>query len=172
MGDVVEDIIAEPEEPSFIANLFSSLLLIPGIVQANGWYLLIAGALAYYVWSKRAPSSSSPSYPSRANLSPKELQDFQSKEEARRRYVEQLQEKYNQESAEQAEKDRIKEEEKRKARAAELEALAKSRGIQKLGKGADTSKKNQSLRPEYNPLMGDTSSSRACFRPSGGRQGG
>jgi len=172
MGDIVEDIIAEPDEPSYFWKLMSSVQFVTAVIQANGWYILGAGALAYYVWRKQALSASSSSS-SRANMSPKELQNFQSKEEARRRYVEQLQEKYNRESAEKAEKDRIKQEEKRKARAAELQALAKSSGGgQKLGTGTNADKKKQSFRPEYNPLMGDTSSSRGCSRPSGGRQGG
>ncbi|CAL8111308.1 unnamed protein product [Orchesella dallaii] len=98
MGDIpTEDIIAEPEEPT--DGAFSIVL---NLLQAYGWYLIAAGAGLYYYYRNRLPSSTSS-----ASSQPKsaaEVQDWQSKEEQRLKAVQKLQEKYAQDAAVKAER--------------------------------------------------------------------
>jgi len=113
MGDFVdtEEIIAEPEETAhlFIAN--------------NGWYLLAGGIAVYYLYRNYAkelfPQQNNPAKP----LSPEEVAAFLTKEEQRKLAVEKLQERYAKDALVREEKMKKLEEEKRKARMAELKRL-------------------------------------------------
>jgi len=159
MGDIVEEIIAEPEDgPGFIE---STLMQVHLFVTSYGWYILAAAGGLYYLWKNKINSAGEARYVPQTES---EIAAFQAKEEARLKAVERLQKKYQQETEEKAEKMKKLDEQKKKARLEELIALD-AKGGQSLG-----SKK--SLRPEYNPLMGDVSSSRVCDRRSGGRSGG
>jgi len=135
-----EDIIAEPEEPT--AGAFSIVL---NLLQAYGWYLIAAGAGLYYYHRNRIPSpaSSRSSQPK----SPGEVQDWQAKEEQRLKAVQKLQEKYAQDAAVKAERQKQLDEEKRKQRLEEMEKLAGKVEVgNKLGSG-DDAKSKKSLRP-------------------------
>ncbi|ODM95965.1 Selenoprotein S [Orchesella cincta] len=167
MGDVpTEDIIAEPEEPT--AGVFSVAL---SLLQAYGWYLIAAGVGLYFYHRNRISSPAT----ARSNKpkSPAEVQDWQAKEEQRLKAVQRLQEKYAQDAAVKAERQKQLDEEKRKQRLEEMQKLAGKVSVgNKLGSGDDENNK-KSLRQEYNPLMGDQgSSNRVCFRRPGGASGG
>jgi len=176
MGDEfkVEELLAEEDEVGYITSVIGA---VTGFIASYGWFLVAGGAAAYFLWQNYGPNQPSSSS-QRKPLSPQEVNEFQSKEEARQRYVAKLQEKYEKEAEIRAEKVKQMEEEKRKARLAELEKLetgyklgAANDSSRVPGQGKGRSSKSGSLRPEYNPLMGDTSSNRSCFqRPS--RSGG
>lgn len=186
MGDIPlppeEDILAEPEEPGFFSTLAYLFERTGSIIAGNGWFFLGGALAAYYVWTKYGDQFVP--HGSAKPVSQKDLKDFQYKEEQRLKHLAKLQEKYDKESAERAAQLQALEEEKKRARLAELEKLSSKITPEgsKLDEPSSSSNsgsrpakkpKTQSLRPEYNPLMGDTSSSRACFRgPSSGRSGG
>jgi len=162
MGDV-EEIIAEPEEgPGFLQE---SLMQAHLFITSYGWFILAAAAGAYYLWKNNWKNRAQTSFVAQ---SPDEIAAFQAKEEARLKAVQRLQEKYEKEAAERAEKLKKLDDEKKKARLIELEALD-AKGGKILG---SKSSKSASFRPEYNPLMGDASSSdRVCYRRPGGTGG-
>jgi len=164
MGDIVEEIVAEPDEVGFLEKVF---LVVHYIVRAYGWYFLIAMISIYYIWRKKW---SIPNYRDSRPQTQEEIESWQAKEEKRLQAIQRLQQKYQSEAESKAEQQKLLDEEKKKARLAELEALSKTAEGQghRLG-GGDSSKK--SLRPEFNPLMG-VDSSRVCFRRPGGGAGG
>ncbi|CAG7834138.1 unnamed protein product [Allacma fusca] len=166
MGDLpVEEIIAEPEEPTFFVSALKSSI---DIVSSNGWYIVAIAAITYYIYKNYFENNSS-LREGRTLQTPEDVASQNSKDEARRQAVLRLQQKYQKESEERAEQLRKIEEKKKKERLEELERLEAIRGGKRLG----DSQTKKSFRPEYNPLMGDTSGSqRACSRPSTGRQGG
>jgi len=161
MGDIVEEIVAEPDEVGFLEKVF---LVVHYIVRAYGWYFLIAMISIYYIWRKKW---SIPNYRDSRPQTQEEIESWQAKEEKRLQAIQRLQQKYQSEAESKAEQQKLMDEEKKKARLAELEALNKTAEGHRLG--GDTSKK--SLRPEFNPLMGEDSS-RVCFRRPGGGAGG
>jgi len=171
MGDAVpvEEILAEPEDPGFIQGVLGGIL---STLTSNGWLIVGLGALTYYLYQRQFQGSSSSSGirlgSGRALQTPEEREAQQNRDQARREAVLKLQEKYRKEAEERAEKLKQLEEQKKKERLQELERLEAIRGGRRLGED-----QRKSFRPEYNPLMGDTSnSSRVCSRPSTGRGGG
>jgi len=170
MGDIPEELLAEEEEVQggLVAGIFGTAT---GILSSYGWYILAAGAGGYYLWSNYSQQFLGTGNAGNRRLSSKEAQEFQSKEEARQKYVTRLQEQYEADAAARAEKQKQMDEEKRKARLAELEQL-ELKGGRRLETESKPKSSAQSFRPEYNPLMGDTGSNRVCFRSSGGRSGG
>jgi len=164
----VEEIIAEPEEPGY----FVSILKTGGeVVSSNGWYIVAIAAISYYIYKNYFESNSSSLIQGQGRTlrAPEEVAAQTSKDEARRQAVLKLQQKYQKEAEERAEQLKKIEEKKKKERMEELERLEAIRGGKRLG----DNQTKKSFRPEYNPLVGDTSSSsRACSRPSTGRQGG
>jgi len=165
MGDIVEEIVAEPDEAGFLEKVF---LFVHYIVRAYGWYFLIAMISIYYMWRKRWHI---PNYRDSRPQTQEEIESWQAKEEKRLQAIQRLQQKYQSEAESKAEQQKLVEEEKKKARLAELEALNKSAEGHRLGGDrGDSSKK--SLRPEFNPLMGGEDSNRVSFRRPGGGAGG
>lgn len=137
MGDIVEEIIAEPEDgPGFIE---ASLMQVHLFVSSYGWYILAAAGGLYYLWKNKISSSESGRFVPQTDA---EIAAFQAKEEARLKAVERLQRKYQQEAEEKAEKMKKLEEEKKKARLEELKALDA-----KGGKVLGSKSKIESLRP-------------------------
>jgi len=170
MGEVhmdAEDILAEPDEPST-----TILSLVLGFLHTYGWYIIAAAIAGFMYYKNRLSSVTSAGSGGNAPKTAAELQDWQSKEEQRLKAVQRLQEKYAQDAAIRAERQKQLDEEKRKAKLEEMQKLAGKVDIgQKLGEGDDKNKK--SFRPEYNPLAGDAGSSgRVCFRRPGGGSGG
>jgi len=179
----IDEIMAEPDDPGFFAYIFART---GEIIAGNGWFILGGALAAYYVWKKYGQALLIDKSGSKPVMSDKELKDFQSKEERRLKALEKLQEKYEKEATERAAQLKALEDEKKQARLAELDRLNSQYGT-KLGHPPEPSTSAQtstaksksakkpsgapSFRPEYNPLMGDTTS-RVCFRPSGGRSGG
>jgi len=189
VGETVEEIIAEEEDPGYVEAVIGS---VTALISGYGWYILAGGAAAYYVWKNYGPKyttteSGAAGAGGKRALSAAEAADFQRKEEARQRYIAKIQEQYEKDAIVKAERVKQLDDEKRAARLAEVDRLAgKEAGGHKLGDGAGSStsvpkseskaaksKSAQSFRPEYNPLMSDTRSSRFCSsRGAGGRAGG
>jgi hypothetical protein len=180
MGDVddfVEDITAEPEEMGYLASarlhldsLFSAVHL---FFTSNGWFILLGGIGLYYLWTTKI----SPWLARKQGLKPKSPEEedaLHRKEEQRLQAIQRLQQKYQEDAAVRYEKLQELKEKKDRERREELDRLERSLGGQKLGESSKSAKSGPSLRPEYNPLMGDSSTSgRVCYRrPGGGGAGG
>jgi len=155
----VEEIIAEPDEIGYLAATFA---FVHHLVRSYGWYLILGLIGSYYLLRNRWRASAA------VEKTPQEVESWKAKEEQRLKAIERLQQKYKEDAAVQAEKQKLLTEAKQKARLEELEKLTKD-GQKLGGDGAGTSKK--SFRPEYNPLMGD-GQDRVCYRRPGGGAGG
>jgi len=141
-GDGVEEIVAEPDDPGFIALLSSFFLSVHTFVAANGWYILLGGGAAYYLWKTKI---NSPAANRNAPNSPEEVQAWQVKEEQRLKAIQKLQERYAADAEARAEKQKLMEEKKRKDRLAEIEALEKQAAGHTLG--GNSKSNNSSFRP-------------------------
>jgi len=154
MGDVfeTEELIAEEDEVGFSQRIIAAGL---GFISAYGWYILAASIGLYFLWKNYGHHYLNARGPQPAQPSAREVADFQKKEEARQKRVAMLQEQYEKEATVRAEKLRLKEEEKRQERLAELEKLTggAKNGGQKLGDGRSNNKPgtskstSKSLRP-------------------------
>jgi len=165
MGDVVEEIIAEPDELGYLAATFA---FVHHLVRSYGWYLILGLIGTYFLLRNRWRASAAIDRPK----TPQEMESWKAKEEQRLKAIQRLQQKYEEDAAIKAEKQKLLEEQKQKARLAELEKLTKNSDGHKLGNG-DGAGTSKSLRPDYNPLMGNSSDSdRVCFRRPGGGSGG
>jgi len=181
--DVTDDSIINTSGPSGIDN--SSLLnkIFSVVINTNPWIIFLIGFALYCLLKKFWPSRGTISSPA-VTLSAEEiLARDEAIETARRR----MQEQYDLKAKEAAIKQKEKEELQRQEKIKNLEKYGTILGrssktlvaetnaptvSQVLGKKKPDNKSR--LRPEYNPLMGDSSSSGVCFRPArrGGGAGG
>ncbi|XP_059140513.1 selenoprotein S-like [Physella acuta] len=163
------------EDPAFIQAVFSTAT---GILQLYGWVILIGILLAYYLYGKLRSYFS--------HLSQQRQEDqykrldtsaAQSRLEAMERSRLRMQAKLDEQAREFAERQKKKEEEKRKERIEDWERHQEGKGYRSKKKAPEERpqapptlkpKSKQSLKPEFNPLMGDVGG--ACFRPA--RRGG
>jgi len=100
MGDVVEEIIAEPDEPGFLVSTFAGVHL---LVRSYGWYLLLGLVGCYYLLRNRWRASAIVEGPK----TPQEMEAWKSKEEQRLKSIQRLQKKYEEDAAIKAEKLKI-----------------------------------------------------------------
>lgn len=187
MGDHVEDIEAEPDNPhpetlenqtpELISSIFSNGLV---ILEQYGWFIILGILLLLYIVHKLKPTINQLKQKAEHVREAKKFdpdtahQRLEKMEAARRR----LQEEYDAKAAKFAEQQKIKDEEKRQQKIQDYEdKLAGKSGRSKFKKEEEMpttinkSKGKPRLRQtDFNPLMGGGGSS--GYRPPQRRGGG
>ncbi|XP_042906610.1 selenoprotein S isoform X1 [Parasteatoda tepidariorum] len=149
------------EKPAIERNTFE---IVTEFLSTYGWTCLFIVVVLNLIWSHFYPKYKK--WQERQEDQRKEAEYKKDptrlieREEAMQLARRKLQEKHDQLAQEHAEKMRLKEEQKKKERIEAMENLMKGKSTKPKPKD-----ESQSLRPEYNPLMGGSSSS-SCFRPT------
>ncbi|EEB10832.1 Selenoprotein S, putative [Pediculus humanus corporis] len=108
----VEEIIAEPNEPSWMTSVSFSIL------QSNAWYIVAVAALVYYIWNEYLSSKFNKWREEReikriAAIAKKEPDNCFELDEARMKAVRKLQDEYNKQACIKQKSFQEKEEKKR-----------------------------------------------------------
>lgn len=184
--ETVEDDVVDNSNTPGPSGIDSTSILnkiISVAINTNPWIIVIIGFAFYYLLKKVCPLKGANSS-STVTLSAEEILAREEAIEAARR---RMQEQYDLKAKEAAIKQKEREELQRQEKMKNLEKYGTVLGrssktlvaetnaptvSQVLGKKKADNKSK--LRPEYNPLMGDSNSSGVCFRPArrGGAGGG
>jgi len=170
------------ETPTFLVDSFYSVMY---IIQAYGWFILLALAVLYLLYRRFQPHLDS--VRSRREQE-QELHRYDANEVFRRQEAmdaarRKAQEEYNAQAARFAEERQKKEEEKRKEKIADYERHLEGKGYRSkyrppspsqnqtasASSGGQTKKKTTYRQTDYNPLTGTGGG--AGYRPSGSRGG-
>lgn len=196
MGDAAptegfeEEVMAEPEDvvhpPTLEQNnpwfLSQVVFFVTSFVVQNGWLCVGLAIACYYLWTKFQPKvqelKARRERDNEAAEYHKDPDKFMAKERAIAAARQRMQDDYNKKSEQNLEELKLREEQKRQQKLEEYAHLPAGRRINETNNSASsntvTKKKDTGkpkLRPEYNPLMSDTSSS-SGFRPSRRTGGG
>lgn len=152
----------EPQSQNIVLQVVSSLLF---IITNYGWHCLILSIACAFAWRKYSPSYHQwrrrKEEEQEAALYHKNPDLLLAKEAAIEKARQRLQEQYSKQSAEHAERQRLRDEEKKKEKVKAHEALVKG----------TTSRPKTTFKSDYNPLLGDGGS--CSYRPARrGRAGG
>lgn len=164
--------------PEFVTQTFSSVIV---FLQQYGWFVLFGIVVLLYIKSKLDPHFRKFKRQAEDVIEQKKYDPdtAQRRLEQMERARMKLQEQHDAEAAKYAEKQRIKEEEKRKQKIEDWENHQKGGGYRSKTKPKEEQEVSKPLKPkarlrnnDYNPLMGDSSSSYRPPRRSGGGGGG
>lgn len=169
----------EQNNPWFISQV---VFYITSFVVQNGWFCIGLAIAGYYLWSKFQPKvqelKARRERDNEAAEYHKDPDKFIAKERAIAAARLRMQEEYNKKSEQHLEVLKLREEQKRQQKLEESAHLPAGRRINETNNSASTStatkkqdKGKPKLRPEYNPLMSDYSSS-SGWRPSRRTGGG
>ena len=157
------------ENPEFVTQTFSSVI---AFLQQYGWFVLFGIVVLLYIKSKLDPHVRKIKKKAADVIEQKKYDPdiAQSRLEQMERSRIRLQEQHDAEAARFAEKQRIKEEEKRKAKIEDWENHQQGKGYRSKIKPKEEAEPKKPLKPkaklrenDYNPLMGNYSG--ASFRP-------
>lgn len=171
---------AEEPQPWLITQIFTLLMV---TISSYGWYCLIAGIAVAILFRKYSPALQSwqrkREEEQEAALYHKNPDIVLAREAALEASRMRMQQEYERNSREAAEKQRIKDEQKRQEKIEVYEAQQRGEGGRTLRsrpetgapKHTKTDKKKSTFRQDYNPLLGDGGS--CGWRPERrGRAGG
>jgi len=172
----------EQNNPWFLSQV---VFYVTSFIVQNGWFCVGLAIAGYYLWSKFQPKvqelKARRERDNEAAEYHKDPDKFIAKERAIAAARQRMQEEYNKKSEENLELLKLREEQKRQQKLEETAHLPVGRRINETNNSASASsntvnkkdKGKPKLRPEYNPLMGDySSSSSSGWRPSRRTGGG
>jgi len=177
--DEVHPPTLEQNNPWFLSQIVYYVI---AFVTQNGWFCVGLTIACYYIWTKFQPKvqelRARREQDNEAAEYHKNPDKFIAKERAIAAARQRMQEEYNRKSEQHLEEVKLREEQKLQQRVEENSQLAggAARKLNETNNTASLNKINKTkgkarLRPEYNPLMSDYSSS-SGWRPSRSTGGG